>query len=124
MLFCWSVYTINRFLIKPIAPHYWHWIHNWFQDFLLVPSLLPLILWGLRKLDLRTHDRVPTWPEILLHTSWWSFFFEFFGPRVLHKGTADIGDVIAYFTGGILSGLIWHLSYKNKTSRDAAKTQR
>jgi hypothetical protein len=107
MLLAWVMYAANRFLLKPLAPPSWVWVHSWFQDFLLVPALLPPVLWLFATLKLRESQLFPTWTEILFHTIWWSLFFEFIGPQLLHRGTGDYRDIIAYGLGAIGAGIFW-----------------
>jgi len=109
------LYAINRWALKPWVHHgFWH---DHFNDLLLIPAALPLVLWLQRRLKLRLHDRPPTWPEIALHLVVWTAICEWIGPRFYHHATADWRDVAAYTAGAIAAGLWWHWS-ANRT--DAA----
>jgi hypothetical protein len=101
-----AAYALNRFLIKPhtnIA-----FIRNQLHDTLLVPCVLPPLLFIYRRLGLRQHDRPPTLCELTILSIFWSIFFEVFGPFVLHKGVSDKWDVVAYAVGGIVAWLWWN----------------
>lgn len=99
-------YGLNRWLIKPLSAS--PFLRGQFDDLLLIPAALPLVLWVQRQLGLRHHDLPPTWSEMLLHLAVWSVICEFIGPLWLHHGTADAWDVLAYTVGGILACLWWH----------------
>lgn len=99
-------YGLNRWWFKPLsaAP----FLRGQFNDLLLLPAALPVVLWVQRRLGLRPHDRMPAWSEMLLHLAVWSVICEFIGPHWFHHGTADAWDVVAYTAGGILACLWWH----------------
>jgi hypothetical protein len=58
-------YAINRLLIRPhfgwfFHSHFqwaWPFLHSHFDDLLLMPVALPVMLWVQRLLGLRKHDR-------------------------------------------------------------------
>ena len=101
---------MNRWLLKPhftmgaMGP----FMRGQFNDCLLIPAALPLVLWLQRRLGLRTHDGVPTGGEILLHLAVWAFIAEGAGPWLTHHGTADWRDVIAYSAGAAACYVLWH----------------
>jgi len=101
-----SGYAVNRWLFKPHVST--GFLRDHFNDLLLIPAALPVVLWLQRKFRLRDHDLPPTWGEIMMHLTVWSIICEGIGPLWLHHGTADYRDVIAYAAGGILSCLWWH----------------
>ncbi len=101
-------YAVNRWLLQRISGS--TFLHGYFDDLLLIPAALPVVLWLQRRLDLRRHDGVPSWSEMLLHLAVWSVICEFVGPRWLHHGTADVWDVVAYATGGVAACLWWNRS--------------
>jgi hypothetical protein len=82
-------------------------LRSHFNDLLVIPCLLPLLLWLHRCLLLRSHDSFPSALEVALHLVVWSVCFELIGPLLLHWGTADPIDVIAYWIGGVGSWIIW-----------------
>ena len=101
-------YALNRWLLKPLflSP----FLHGYFNDLLLCPAALPLVLWLQRLTGLRQHDLPPTGLEISLHLVVWSVICEFIGPHWLHHGTADVWDVAAYTAGAIAAGFWWNRS--------------
>jgi len=104
-LLCCALYALNRWVLKPHLHS--GFLHGQFNDLLLIPCALPLVLWVQRKLNLRQHDLPPTILEIVFHLAIWSVLFEVIGPRVLVV-TGDLFDVLAYFTGGALAALCWN----------------
>jgi hypothetical protein len=101
-----TVYACNRWALKP----YVHsaFLHNHFNDCLLIPCALPPLLLMQRWLRLRQHDLPPTAGEIGLYLLVWSILFEVIGPWIVPWTVADPWDVVAYVAGGILAGLWWH----------------
>jgi hypothetical protein len=105
-LVCCSLYALNRWGIKPHAHNAFLRFH--FNDLLLMPCALPLLLWVQRRLQLRATDAPPAWGEIALYTSFWSILFEVIGPHLVRRATGDPWDVVAYFVGGMLAGWWWN----------------
>jgi hypothetical protein len=101
-----GAYALNRWVLKPLIPS--PFLHNHFNDLLLIPAALPVMLWLQRILGLRKRDRVPSWPEVLMHWAVWSIVCEWIGPFYCHMGVADIWDVVSYAVGGIVAGLWWN----------------
>ena len=101
-----SLYALNRWGIKPHVHNAFMRFH--FNDLLLMPCALPLLLSIQRWLRLRTADAPPTWGEIALYTVFWSILFEAIGPHLLRRATGDPCDVLVYFIGGIGAGLWWN----------------
>ena len=100
------LYAVNRWGVKPYVHR--GFFHDHFNDLLLIPCALPVLLWLQRRLRLRTHDRMPAPGEIALYLAVWSILFEVVGPHLLKRATGDPCDVIAYVVGGILAGIWWH----------------
>jgi hypothetical protein len=105
-LICCSLYVLNRWVIKPHTHNAFLLFH--FNDLLLMPAALPVLLWMQRGLRLRNTDEPPTWNEIALYTVFWSILFEVIGPHLLRRATGDPWDVVVYVIGGIGAGLWWN----------------
>lgn len=101
-----SLYAVNRWGLKPRIHS--PFLHDHFNDLLLIPCALPPLLWLHRRLRLRFDDQAPTPAEIGLHLAIWSVLFEIIGPRILPHATGDPWDIVAYVAGGIVAGLWWH----------------
>jgi hypothetical protein len=100
------LYATNRWGLKPRV--HIAFLHDHFNDLLLIPCALPPLLWVHWRLRLRPHYRPPTFLEICLHLLIWSVLFEVIGPRIVRHATGDIWDVAAYVVGGLLAGLWWN----------------
>lgn len=105
-------YGLNRWIFKPVVMS--SFLRGQFNDLLLIPAALPVILWVQRRTGLRSDDGMPSWSEIALHLVVWSVICEWVGPFWLHRGTSDPWDVAAYVVGGIASGLWWNHRPKTK----------
>jgi len=100
------LYAVNRWGIAPHTDS--AFLRGHFNDLLLIPCALPLLLLFQRLLGLRTHDGMPSVREITLYLAVWSLLFEVIGPHVMRGATGDPWDVVAYLVGGITAGLWWH----------------
>ena len=101
-----SLYAINRWIVIPHTHSAFLRYH--FNDLLLIPCALPVLLLLQRRLRLRLHDQMPTWGEIGLYLLVWSILFEVIGPHLMRRATGDPWDVVAYVVGGLLAGLWWN----------------
>ena len=101
-----SLYALNRWFLKP--RFHSPFLHNHFDDLLLIPCALPPLLLAQRWLKLRLHDLPPTPGEIALNLFLWSILFELIGPHIMPWTVGDPYDVLAYVVGGVLAGLWWH----------------
>ncbi len=107
-LIAMGLYALNRWGLKPRLEM--SFLHNHFNDLLLIPAALPLVLWVQRKLNWRTHDRNPDAKDISLHLIVWAFIAEGLGPHLFDHATRDWRDLVAYSTGAIAAGLWWRYS--------------
>src|ERR1051326_528542 len=98
-----ALYALNRWELKPRL--HFPFLHDHFNDLLLMPCALPLLLYLQRCLKLRTHDLPPTPGEITLYLAVWSVLFEWLGPHLMPWTTGDPWDVLAYAVGALFSGL-------------------
>jgi hypothetical protein len=106
-LMCCTLYVVNRWAIKPHVHS--PFLHGQFNDLLLIPCALPLVLWLQRHLGLRKHDAPPSASEIGFHLVAWSLLMEVAGPHLM-RVTGDPLDVVAYAVGGVLAGLWWRFA--------------
>jgi len=98
-------YTVNRWMIPLSFKGYF--LRNYFNDTLLIPAALPLVLWLHQKFKWRPAEARPTWSEIVLHWAVWSVAAEVVAPHFFARATGDVWDVAAYGGGAIIAGLIW-----------------
>jgi hypothetical protein len=102
---CCAAYLCNRFLLKPHLPR--GFFHGYFNDVLLIPCAIPVVLWFQRKLGIRRHDQQPRMGEVLFHLLIWSLLFELAGPHLVRHATGDVWDVVAYAVGAMAALLCW-----------------
>jgi hypothetical protein len=104
-LACCACYGANRWAFKRIFES--GFFRYWFNDLLLVPCAIPVVLWLFRLLRLRKDDEPPS----LLELSWilavWALLFEWLGPMFVRRATADWLDVAMYCIGGFGAWLYW-----------------
>jgi hypothetical protein len=100
-----ALYAANRWCLP--ATMKGPFLRNHFDDCLLIPAALPLVLWLQHKLRLRTSDAPPDWREVFLHLVIWSIAAEVVGPRLFAHATGDVWDVVAYTAGAIVATVIW-----------------
>jgi hypothetical protein len=101
-----SFYAVNRWLIEPICA--WPFLHEYFNDLLLIPAALPLVLGLQRWIWLRNHDGPPTASEIFGHLMVWSLVSELAGPFIFPRAISDVLDVLAYSLGALVAGAWWN----------------
>lgn len=99
-----ALYAANRWLVKPHVHS--RFLRGQFNDCLLIPCALPLLLWLQRQLGLRLHDEYPQAGEIAFHLIVWSIVCEGIGPHVM-RTTGDVRDVAAYTGGAIIAWAWW-----------------
>ncbi len=111
-----GAYAVNRLVILPHLGGYvrthvswaWPFLHSHFDDLLLMPAALPVILWLQRLGGLRAHDQPPDAREVLFHLAIWSVMCKLLGPVWLHIGIADPWDVLFFAAGGGIAWLWWN----------------
>ena len=119
-----AAYTLNRLVLKSHLGflhhsrfHFlWSFSHSHFDDLLLIPAALPVMLWVQRLLGVRLHDRAPGWLEMFAHLAIWSVMCKFVGPFLLHIGTPDPCDVLMFAIGGIAACFWWQRPLNASTS--------
>jgi len=110
-----AAYALNRLVLLPHlagflqshTPWAWPFLHSHFDDLLMMPAALPVILWIQRRTGLRRHDRPPSWLAMSAHLAVWTVMSKLVGPFWLHHGVADIWDVPFFIAGGIGACLWW-----------------
>lgn len=103
-------YAVNRWALRPAGWASGPFMRGHFNDLLLIPAALPVLLWLQRRLGLRAADTSPTWREIALHLVVWSIAAEVIAPRLWHRSTGDWLDVVAYTAGALIAGCWWQIA--------------
>src|SRR5690242_306095 len=83
-LFCVVLYFVNRLLLKPFLHDGFvgAFLHDSLNDVICIPFWVPIMVWMMRKVKLRTSDAVPQGAEILIPLLLWSWFFELILPKL------------------------------------------
>ena len=107
-VFSLTLYCLCRWVLKP--HHVGGWlVHDYLNDLLCLPLLVPIILRIQSQLRIRRHDRPPTVFELVHNWIVFSVVFELVIPRLPQfRSTADPWDVVAYLVGGLLGYVCWH----------------
>lgn len=110
-----GLYAINRWFVAPrVAMPF---LHQQFDDIMLIPAALPPVLWVQRRLGLRGHDAFPDWTEITWHTAAWSIAAEVLAPLLFPRAVGDVRDVAAYAAGAIAAGAWWRSHSRRRHGR-------
>ena len=116
-LFCFILYFVNRWILKPYFPNSFSRDH--LNDVICIPFWVPIMLFIMRKIRLRKSDEPPTGCEILVPLIIWSWVFEDYLPFVpffKHLATSDYQDIISYTVGALFAGVFWKLWYQRKVT--------
>lgn len=100
-----ALYAVNRFWLRRHVGG--EFLTGYFNDLLLIPAALPVMLWLQRRLGVRADDRWPQWREILLHAAVWAVTAEVLMPHLTTHATGDWRDAVAYGAGAIAAGGWW-----------------
>ena len=101
-----ALYALNRgWLRQHVGGTF---LTGYFNDLLLIPAALPIVLWVHRRLGMRPDDCRPNWREIALHVVAWAIAAEVVMPHFTSHATGDWRDVIAYGVGAVAAGCWWH----------------
>lgn len=117
---CWLAclfYAVNRWLVP--ADLKGAFLNGHFDDLLLIPAVLPLYLWVLRKLGLRSSDAYPGWEEIFVNLVIWTIAAEVLAPMLWKWATPDPWDAFAYAVGAVVAGVFWRnrFHFRRKPSK-------
>ena len=100
-----ALYVLNRWWLRAHVGG--AFLTGYFNDLLLIPAALPVVLWLQRRLGVRPDDQRPAWREIGLHLAVWSFAAEVVMPHLTARATGDWHDVVAYAVGAGVAGFWW-----------------
>ena len=104
----WALYALNRAVLAPHFATQIPFLRAHFNDSLLIPAALPVLIWARGVLNLRNENGPPTWREIAFWLLIWSLIFEFLGPKWIGHSVGDWRDVLAYVLGALVAGAIWN----------------
>jgi hypothetical protein len=104
-------FSVNQLVLKPHLSK--PFLHHHFNDLLLIPCALPILLWLHHRLGLRPSDGPPSGTEVALHLAVWCLLFEVAGPHLMNHATGDLWDVLAYCLGGAIAWAGWNFNRFN-----------
>jgi len=113
-----SAYLFNKFLLKPTLPKGEVFFRGYFNDLLLIPVALPMVLCVLRLVGIRKHDLPPTREETLTALFVWSLMSEVIGPVFFPKTTGDPSDILAYAVGAFIAFYLWNRRPQGRLSNN------
>ena len=112
---CFVLYWLNRLIIKRV-PHP-DFFHEYFNDLICIPFLVPLLLFVARSCRLRNHDGRPLVHEIIIPLLVWSILFEIVFPHHPFWSrwvTGDPYDILYYSIGACCAMFFWQRRYRMK----------
>lgn len=101
-----GLYLANRFWFRSHVGG--AFLQGYFDDILLVPAALPLVLSIHAMLRWRNPADAPDAREILLHVAIWSGVCEWLGPHLSPGAVGDPLDVLCYAAGGLAAWAWWN----------------
>lgn len=111
-LVCVFLYWFNRICIKQ-RPHP-DFFHEYFNDLICIPLLVPILLFAARVCHLRYHDDPPQAHEVFIPLVVWSILFEIVFPHDSYWSqwvTGDPYDILYYCVGACGAFLYWRRRY-------------
>lgn len=99
-----AAYALNRWGLKPYFAS--AFLHDHFNDLLLIPCALPPLLWLHRALGWRRAEAPPSVVEVVSHLAVWIVVCEVAGPKWI-TGTADVWDSVSYSAGAVAALVFW-----------------
>lgn len=102
-----ALYLMNRLWMRSHLGG--AFLQGHFDDMLMVPAALPMVLWIHERVHWRPVGALPTFSEVVAHVGIWSFVCEVLGPHLNSRAVGDPLDVLCYVVGGVGSWLWWHL---------------
>ena len=112
-----ALLMMNELILKHLFDS--PFLHGYFNDLLLIPCALPILLRIHALLGLRDESRPPSTGEIVGHLAIWCVLFELAGPRLTRHSTGDALDVFAYCAGGAMAWLLWRQPRSNLSTGEA-----
>ena len=102
------IYFINKYVFSVFDYFHSGFLAYYLNDLLLIPVVLPILLYLAEILNFRRSNGPPSFIEIIIPVTIWIISFELIGPHMFEMGTADIVDAFAYIVGATVSWWIWN----------------
>lgn len=102
------LYCVNKLMLLRYGLMGGTFFESYLSDILMIPILLPILIWVVSKAGWRDLGTRPTHWEILATLIPVILVCEYIGPIYLRRGVADPLDILAYAAGGFVSWLYWN----------------
>ncbi len=110
-LYSLALYCLNKSSFLGSRLCNFDFCNCYLNDVLLVPVLVPILLFSAKILGFRKQHSPPMLLEVVCPLAIWSITFELIGPVCFGKGTSDPADILAYSLGGLTSWVIWNRNH-------------
>lgn len=120
---CLLIYALNRWICKPYLPNAFS--QSYLNDVICIPFWVPIMLFAMRKVRLRSDDSPPASYEVLIPLLVWSFVFESVAPYTdSFRGLAfgDPLDILCYSSGALAAAVFWRSWYGTGARRQTVTT--
>lgn len=102
-ILCFSLFLLNLFLLKIFSlPEFFS---SYLNDLLCMPVVLGFCLFLIRKFSRIEQLKISLFSAFSL-AAFYSLYFEIYLPDVTERYTADVLDVLLYFTGAFAFWLV------------------
>lgn len=102
-ILCCSLFLVNLFLLKFFfLPEFFS---SYLNDLLCMPVVLGICLFLIRKFSKNEQLKISLFSAFSL-AAFYSLYFELYLPEVTQRYTADVVDVLLYFTGAFAFWLV------------------
>ena len=111
-LVCLVLYFANRLILKPFFPN--EFSSSFLNDVICIPFWVPIMLFLMRRIGLRTDDAPPTGGELIIPLLLWSALFELILPQLdffSTLATSDYRDILCYTVGTTVAAIVWRRCY-------------
>ncbi|MDX1601790.1 MAG: hypothetical protein R3209_01870 [Salinimicrobium sediminis] len=102
-ILCCSLFLVNLFLLKFFfLPEFFS---SYLNDLLCMPVVLGICLFLIRKFSKNEQLKISLFSAFSL-AAFYSLYFELYLPEITQRYTADVVDVLLYFTGAFAFWLV------------------
>lgn len=112
-ILCFSLFLLNLFLLKFFSlPEFFS---SYLNDLLCMPVVLGICLFLIKKFSRKKQLQISLFSAFSL-AAFYSLYFELYLPEATDRYTADVLDVLLYFTGAFAFWLVQKLDIATGTS--------
>lgn len=119
---CFGIFLLNLLLLNSSLPLP-TFFSSYLNDLLCMPVVLCVCLFLIRKISNRKNLKISLFSALSLAVLY-SIYFEIYLPNVTERYTADVVDVLLYFTGALLFWLVQKTEKQRKRQPEAQPARR